>query len=92
MLFAACVLIFFNMAADQIRRASGHNWGEAASVASGADLISTYAALDEKIVALAPKAGKVPLTEAAVMPLVSLSALDALRFTGAPWPARKSRS
>lgn len=41
---------------------------------------STYAALKEEIVARAPT--KLPIIESGVLPLVSLTALDALRFAG----------
>mmetsp|Transcript_21459 Transcript_21459/g.37603 ORF Transcript_21459/g.37603 Transcript_21459/m.37603 type:complete len:703 (+) Transcript_21459:76-2184(+) len=46
---------------------------------------SEYAAFKEQIASTAPS--KLPAVEAATMPLVSLTALDALRFTGAPWPS-----
>lgn len=45
-----------------------------------------YVALNETIVGLAPS--KVTLAEAAVLPLVSLTGLEAFQFAGAPWPAK----
>lgn len=55
----------------------------------GEGCFAEYAVLAESIVSVAPSS--VPLADAATLPLVALTALDALqKFAGAPWPAGKT--